>query len=172
MTAATSDVTSGLTKVLARALRELGDAGHPVTASKLAAQAWVVVRHCNEAAAQRLAGLLHYLAQQHDEDLPGTTAQPFHEPTNSEENMVTEAERQLDVRAEAPARRHELIFEACDALEAGNAFVLVNDHDPKPLYYQLTAEHPGEFSWDYLEEGPEAWRVRIGRLSAAESESA
>jgi len=41
--------------------------------------------------------------------------------------------------------------------------VLVNDHDPKPLYYQLAAEHPDRFSWDYLEAGPEAWRVRIGR---------
>ena len=41
--------------------------------------------------------------------------------------------------------------------------MLVNDHDPKPLYYQLAAEHPDQFSCDYLEEGPEAWRVRIGR---------
>ncbi len=70
---------------------------------------------------------------------------------------------QLDVRNEIPARRHELIFETYGALEPGNGFILVNDHDPKPLYYQFEAEHKGEFSWDYLEQGPDVWRVRIGR---------
>ncbi len=70
---------------------------------------------------------------------------------------------QLDVRTEPPARRHELIFDTYGHLDAGEGFVLVNDHDPKPLYYQLAAEHPDQFSWDYLEAGPEVWRVRIGR---------
>jgi uncharacterized protein (DUF2249 family) len=72
----------------------------------------------------------------------------------------------LDVRAEPPARRHDLIFEHYDALEPGAGFVLVNDHDPKPLRYQFEAEHTGQFSWDYLEQGPEVWRVRIGRPGA------
>jgi uncharacterized protein (DUF2249 family) len=69
----------------------------------------------------------------------------------------------LDVRSEPPARRHELIFDTYGDLEAGAAFVLVNDHDPKPLRYQFEAEHAGAFTWDYLEQGPEVWRVRIGR---------
>jgi uncharacterized protein (DUF2249 family) len=73
---------------------------------------------------------------------------------------------QLDVRDEVPARRHQLIFETYGALKSGDAFVLVNDHDPKPLYYQFDAEHNGEFSWDYLEQGPDVWRVRIGRVAA------
>jgi uncharacterized protein (DUF2249 family) len=47
------------------------------------------------------------------------------------------------------------------------AFELVNDHDPKPLYYQLAAEQPGTFSWDYVEQGPYVWRVRIGRTAAS-----
>lgn len=70
---------------------------------------------------------------------------------------------ELDVRSEPPTRRHALIFETWGRLAPGDAFVLVNDHDPKPLYYQFSAEHPGAFSWDYLEQGPEVWRVRIGR---------
>jgi uncharacterized protein (DUF2249 family)/iron-sulfur cluster repair protein YtfE (RIC family) len=69
----------------------------------------------------------------------------------------------LDVRTLAPARRHALIFATYEALGPGQAFVLVNDHDPKPLYYQFQAEQPGKFTWTYLEEGPEVWRVRIGR---------
>ena len=72
-------------------------------------------------------------------------------------------DRRLDVREVAPVRRHALIFETFDALEPESGFELVNDHDPKPLYYQLAAEQAGTFSWDYLEEGPEVWRVRIGR---------
>lgn len=70
---------------------------------------------------------------------------------------------ELDVRNEVPARRHDLIFETYERLASGEAFVLVNDHDPKPLYYQFAAEHPDRFTWDYLDQGPEVWRVRIGR---------
>ncbi len=43
--------------------------------------------------------------------------------------------------------------------------MLVDDHDPKPLWYQFKAEYPGVFTWDYLETGPKTWRVRIGRPS-------
>jgi len=73
----------------------------------------------------------------------------------------------LDVRSEEPARRHTLIFETYGALPQGSHFVLVNDHDPKPLYYQFAAEHAGQFTWEYLEEGPETWRVAIGRTPAS-----
>ena len=69
----------------------------------------------------------------------------------------------LDVREMAPRERHPTILSTFDALEPGQALELVNDHDPKPLRYQFEAELPGTFTWDYLEEGPEAWRVRIGK---------
>jgi len=69
----------------------------------------------------------------------------------------------LDVRELAPARRHETIFAAYHDLAPGAGFLLVNDHDPRPLRYQFEAEHAGEYTWDYQEAGPEVWRVRIGR---------
>jgi uncharacterized protein (DUF2249 family) len=72
---------------------------------------------------------------------------------------------ELDVRDLVPAQRHETIFQTYHALNPGDGFVLVNDHDPKPLYYQFQAEHSGEFDWDYLEQGPEVWKVRIGRAT-------
>lgn len=75
---------------------------------------------------------------------------------------------QLDVRQEIPARRHQLIFETYGSLGPGEAFELVNDHDPKPLYHQFAAEHAGEFEWTPVEEGPEVWRIRIGRTAAQE----
>ena len=71
----------------------------------------------------------------------------------------------IDVRRVAPAQRHPLIFDTFAGLAPGAAFVLVNDHDPKPLYYQFAAEHAGEFVWEYLEKGPIDWRVRIGKTA-------
>ncbi len=71
----------------------------------------------------------------------------------------------LDVRAVPPARRHTLIFETFEALKPGEAFTLVNDHDPKPLYYQFQAERAGTFRWEYAEQGPEVWRVLIGKTA-------
>jgi uncharacterized protein (DUF2249 family) len=53
-------------------------------------------------------------------------------------------------------------------LAPGASFILVNDHDPKPLYYQLEAEHPKQFSWTYRERGPEVWQVEIGKLAKAD----
>lgn len=71
----------------------------------------------------------------------------------------------MDVRDLAPRERHPLIFQTFDRLAPGQAMRLVNDHDPRPLYYQFMAERPGEVGWDYLEQGPEVWQVRITRLA-------
>lgn len=73
----------------------------------------------------------------------------------------------VDVRSLAPAQRHEKIFQLVNALAPGASFILVNDHDPKPLYYQLEAEYPQQFSWTYRERGPEVWQVEIGKLAQA-----
>ena len=73
----------------------------------------------------------------------------------------------LDVREITPRERHSLIFQTFAELPAGTAFVLVNDHDPKPLYYQLEAEYPNQYSWTYVERGPQVWRVEIGKHAKA-----
>lgn len=77
------------------------------------------------------------------------------------------AEHVVDVRETPPSERHQKIFGTFHNLEPGSSFILVNDHDPKPLYYQFQAEHTGTFSWDYLERGPRVWRVRIGKQPVA-----
>lgn len=71
----------------------------------------------------------------------------------------------IDVREITPRERHPLIFRTFDELAPGAAFELVNDHDPKPLYYQFMAERQGQVGWEYLEEGPETWRVRISKTA-------
>jgi uncharacterized protein (DUF2249 family) len=84
-------------------------------------------------------------------------------------NATTASHPELvDVRSLVPAQRHAKIFELVNELSPGASFILVNDHDPKPLYYQLEAEHPKQFSWDYRERGPNVWKVEIGRLQQAD----
>jgi uncharacterized protein (DUF2249 family) len=69
----------------------------------------------------------------------------------------------IDVRTLAPMHRHQRIFETFESLQPGESFLLVNDHDPKPLYYQFQAEHTDQFTWNYVEQGPEVWSVIIGK---------
>jgi uncharacterized protein (DUF2249 family) len=69
----------------------------------------------------------------------------------------------VDVRGIAPRERHPLLFAALDGLAEGESLLLINDHDPKPFGYQLAAERPGEFDWEYRQQGPEEWQVQITR---------
>ncbi len=69
--------------------------------------------------------------------------------------------KELNVTTIPPRDRHPLIFRTFDELEHGSGLVLVNDHDPKPLYYALLHEREGLFGWEYLAQGPEEWKVRI-----------
>ncbi|HYH02712.1 MAG TPA: DUF2249 domain-containing protein [Bacillota bacterium] len=70
---------------------------------------------------------------------------------------------QIDVRKYPPKEKHPMIFKTFDSLKPGEQMELINDHDPSPLRYQFMAELPEEFNWQYLEEGPEVWRVAIQR---------
>ena len=70
---------------------------------------------------------------------------------------------ELDVRAIPLARRPSQVFGASARLAPGESFVLVANHDPQPLWTKLRFAYPGRFGWDYLEAGPDRWRVRIGR---------
>ena len=77
----------------------------------------------------------------------------------------------LDVRNMPPRERHPKIFAAFDGLREGETFELVNDHDPKPLYYQFMHERSDQFKWKYEEEGPEVWRVSIGKVQGINAEA-
>ncbi len=67
----------------------------------------------------------------------------------------------FDIRPYPPARRHEMFYNAFEFIQPGEAFEFINDHDPKPLYYQMEAESKDAFEWEYLQEGPEEWKVRV-----------
>lgn len=72
----------------------------------------------------------------------------------------------LDVTAIEPRYKHSTIYEHFDALKNGDAFIIHNDHDPKPLYYALMNDYGNTFTWDYLQSGPEIWEVKISKKEA------
>lgn len=76
----------------------------------------------------------------------------------------------LNVTLLEPRQKHPTIFARFDELAEGHDFIILNDHDPKPLYYQFLAERGNVFTWEYLQEGPEWWRVRIGKRMSGEKD--
>lgn len=71
--------------------------------------------------------------------------------------------RIVDVRSLPPRNRHAAIFGTWQSIPTGEAILLVNDHDPLPLYFQFACEYQGEFHWEYVQQGPETWEVRISK---------
>jgi uncharacterized protein (DUF2249 family) len=71
---------------------------------------------------------------------------------------------ELDVRPVEPKDRYETIMGAYASLETGEALLLTVDHDPRCMYYALRATRGDDtFAFDYLEDGPDTWRVRVTR---------
>ena len=71
---------------------------------------------------------------------------------------------EVDARNYEPKDKHRVIFETFNSLKPGEVMELINDHDPVPLRYQFMAEQGEDvFTWEYLESGPEIWRVSIGK---------
>ncbi|KIL41672.1 hypothetical protein SD70_06065 [Gordoniibacillus kamchatkensis] len=62
-----------------------------------------------------------------------------------------------------PHLKHKVIFETFEKLNPGEAMLLINDHNPLPLRYQFESVHAGKFTWEYVEEGPVTFQVKIGK---------
>ena len=84
--------------------------------------------------------------------------------------MQTITENVLNVTLLEPRLKHPTIFNRFDELAEGESLTILNDHDPKPLYYQMLSERGNVFVWQYLEQGPEWWKVRIKKRISGESE--
>jgi regulator of cell morphogenesis and NO signaling len=81
--------------------------------------------------------------------------------------MQTIQEDILNLTLLEPREKHQTIFARFYALKEGENFIVHNDHDPKPVYYQLLNEHGDTFTWGYLEQGPEWWKIRISKKTLA-----
>lgn len=72
---------------------------------------------------------------------------------------------ELDLREVPRPQRHPLVFAKLDALAVGEAFVLINDHDPVPLSRQIEELRPGQITWEYNQRGPALFRIRVQRVA-------
>lgn len=84
--------------------------------------------------------------------------------------MQAVAENILNVTILEPRQKHPTIFVRFDELNEGESLTIHNDHDPKPLYYQLIGERGNIFTWEYLEQGPEWWKVKISKRIKGEND--
>src|SRR5262252_4884769 len=75
-------------------------------------------------------------------------------------------DRVMDVRTIPCSIKHGLIIQTWIDLPVGEYFILLNDHDPVPLYYQFSAQWPGTFTWQHLVKEPQEVRVKITKLKA------
>lgn len=156
------------TRLLVRALR----AQHDLVATRIADLKRADSSAEVAAAAHALVGLLevcHHVEQ--DVLIPALAALPGVDLPALVDDVETllaggilDTPEVLDVCEIPHGRRHPRIFGIYARLAPGESFVLVNNHDPKPLRREFQATYPDQFGWDYLEAGPDRWRVRIGRL--------
>lgn len=106
-----------------------------------------------------LAELLQAMHQRLDE-----LEHPANPVDDHADDQGGETPEELDVRTlPHGGGRHEAIFARLDALGPSGRLIIVNDHDPSPLRFQLEAAWPGVFAWEYLQAGPHVWRVAITR---------
>jgi uncharacterized protein (DUF2249 family) len=78
----------------------------------------------------------------------------------------TDVMSELDVREIPPNERHDRIHDAFEELEPGESLTIVNDHDPKPLYYELSAEVPAFDDDGYAveQEGPSRFVAELPKV--------
>ncbi len=82
---------------------------------------------------------------------------------------LLDANKVMDVRPIPCSIKHGLIIRTWMELPVGDYFILLNDHDPVPLYYQFTAEFGDAVRWEYVERGPEDFRVKISKVKALDA---
>lgn len=77
---------------------------------------------------------------------------------------MQKTEQELDVRSLIPIKRHEKLLNLFQDLPAGDSFVFINDHDPKPLYYEFRSIYGDVVGWEYLQRGGQEWKVKVMKL--------
>ncbi|MEO6834053.1 MAG: iron-sulfur cluster repair di-iron protein [Chitinophagaceae bacterium] len=77
----------------------------------------------------------------------------------------------IDVPTIEPRMKHPTIFRVFDSLQGGESLIIHNNHDPKPVYYQLLGERGDIFTWEYLQQGPEFWDIRVTKRKVEDQET-
>jgi uncharacterized protein (DUF2249 family) len=159
-------------------VRQVEDAGDPVRAAAAATALRalfeshlekenelvlpLLVATAGVSVAELLDGMHEVLGDSSDEEGRATSSGcGGHTCTCGEQDADTYPE--LDARSIPHAIRHATIFGALETVPAGGGLVLLAPHDPIPLLGQISDRWPGEFSVEYLETGPDTWRLVLTR---------
>ena len=69
----------------------------------------------------------------------------------------------MDVRGLIPSERHGPIRAALAALPAGRILIVINDHNPQGLFFELEAmpESAGKYEYQAEEKGERCWHAVI-----------
>ena len=86
---------------------------------------------------------------------------------NTTTEILIGPDKVMDVRPIPCSVKHGLIIRTWLELPVGDHFILLNDHDPVPLYYQFAAQWPEAFTWEHLVNIPGEARVKITKLKAS-----
>lgn len=68
---------------------------------------------------------------------------------------------ELDGQQISGEARHATILGALEAIQPGRGLIIRATHDPIPLLQQLGQRHPGKYNMEYLERGPQQWRIQF-----------
>lgn len=79
--------------------------------------------------------------------------------------------RVMDLRQFQEAAQRRNILNLLAVLQEGDSFTLLNSSDPKALLETLDTDTPQSLTLEYLERGPETWRLRLTKRGEAEKES-
>src|SRR5690349_19251291 len=74
---------------------------------------------------------------------------------------TTAPEQTINLAAIPAPEKQPAVLKAFHELCAGGSILLLNDRDPLPLYYHFACEYLGGFHWEYIENGPVQWQVRL-----------
>ncbi len=74
----------------------------------------------------------------------------------------------LDIRDIQPVNRHPTIHDEFEALEPGETLTIVNDHEPKPLFYEFQAEVESfdADGYEVEQHAPDEFVARFPKLEA------
>ncbi|MCD6640409.1 MAG: DUF2249 domain-containing protein [Nocardioides sp.] len=70
---------------------------------------------------------------------------------------------ELDATSIPHAIRHGSVIGAFSQVRPGSAMVLVAPHNPLPLLGQLQEINGEALEISYLQEGPDAWKIKLAR---------
>ncbi|SNZ14349.1 DUF2249 domain-containing protein [Hydrogenobacter hydrogenophilus] len=79
------------------------------------------------------------------------------------EEELTEGEI-IDLRHMEHGVRHPLVMKKFSELKKGESFYIINDHDPLPLYFQMSFAFPKKVGWEYVEVEEGFWKIRISKI--------